>query len=230
MLDNFDFSEHGISDDVKAAILKATEAEVDGLKSKNDDLLGKLRKAKDSGTASASELERLRNLEKGIQVKEAEDQKNYEEALRLAGENHKKEMDALQAKLDIATGTIDTLLIDNGISTALDGLNVHKDLKEAATALMRSKAEVRDGAAFIGEQPLAEHIAAWGGTDAAKSFIAAADNSGGGSNGGKPGDSSGKKFSQMGSDERTTLFKTNPEEYNRLKEADAAEQAGARKF
>jgi hypothetical protein len=225
MLD-IDYEKLGLSAEQKAAIEQAATSHNEGLVSKRDELLGKLTTLqKASGTAD-SELERLRQLEQNIAVQDQEAKKNYDEALRLATEANQKTVDDLTAKLTAADGTISGLVVDKGLSDALDSINVHQGLKEAATALMKQGVEVKDGKAWAGDKLLADHIAEWSKTDAAKAFIRAPDNSGGGANG--SGNSSGttKSFQEMGTDERTHLFKTNPDEYKRIRDSDQGKANG----
>lgn len=229
MLNTIDFEKLGISDEAKAAILAAVTEETTGLANKNAELLGKLKKAKEGGTATESELERLRQLEQNLEVEAAEAKKNYTEALALKEQQFQKREQELIAQVEAAQGTVSTLLVDNGLSAALDAANVAKELKPAVVAMFKSAAEVKEGKAFIGDKELTEHITDWAKSEEAKAFIAAPANSGGGAppGGGSP---TGKKFSEMGSDEKTKLFNENRAEYDRLKAAEPPQQRPARKI
>lgn len=55
---------------------------------------------------------------------------------------------------------------------------------DAAKAMLRGQAAIKDGAAVIGDKPLADHVTEWAGTDQGKHFITAPANSGGGGQGG----------------------------------------------
>lgn len=202
--------------DPVAYVNKLHSQKVEGLKNKNAELLGKMTKAKPVDT---SELERLRALEKQVSIKEEEDKENYQKALQIRDETHTKELEKLRGELEAERKTNTTLLIDNGISDALDSIKVMPDGKEGATAILRANAVIEDGKALIDGKPLGEYVKEWADTPQGKFFTQAPNNQGGDAPGGNNSPTT-KKFSEMGSDERTALYRDNPDEYQRLRDAE----------
>lgn len=98
----------GLTDDVKAALgekLKLTlDSEVAGLKSKNSELIEKMK----SANSAATELEKEKAM---TAEKLAEAQGNYEEAQRLANERIENERKESQAKLDGYKGQLNDLYV-----------------------------------------------------------------------------------------------------------------------
>jgi hypothetical protein len=110
------------------------------------------------------------------------------------------------------TGYVQKLLIDNGLTTALNESGV-KDpvLLKAAKAMFSGQSQVKiDGdnrIAMIGDKSINDYIKEWSLTDEGKYFVAAPQNKGGGASGG--GTSAGSKTIPMN-------------EFNAMKPADRA--------
>ena len=75
---------------------------------------------------------------------------------------------------DSANAQLKTLLIDNGLSAALDGVNINKDLKAGAVAMLQAGATITEGKAMIGDKSLSDAVNEWSQTDAGKAFCLAA--------------------------------------------------------
>ena len=163
-----------------------------GLSDKNAELLGKVT---DKDSLSAAEIAKLKGLEDfkaNAEIKAAKDAENWEEATRLQVEKHQKEMDDLGLVGKSDKELITKLLIDGGLSKALDGVQINPALKIGAEALLRSTAIITDGKAMIGDKSLSDAVNEWAASDAGKSYCLAPNNSGGDGNGGSGGGGQGK--------------------------------------
>jgi len=166
-----------------------TEKEVSGLKAKNEELLGSIKKSKEDQTA----------LEKRIGSIEADKLKAEEDAVNKSGDvdkireqletRHKKEVDALKATNEKLDGQLNTHVIGEGLTAALIKAKVSPGLMPAAKALINSsfKGEVgdNDGSPFakFDGQAVGDFVTSWAQTESGKHFVTADSNSGGGSNG-----------------------------------------------
>ena len=178
------------SDDGKAAVEKAIDQATSGLKAKRDEL-----------------LEANRRLKTELAERQGETAKTA-------------------ARASAAEATVQTLLVDAGLTEALTKARVAPEFLEAARALIKAKEEIGIGeaegkpVAVIGEQNLAEFVAAWADSEAGCHFIAPASNAGGGAAGGaggagRPANPWTKDSRNLG--EQARLLKEDPALANRLK-------------
>jgi len=177
-------------------ILEQVNKLAGGLVDKNTDLLGKLSAGKEAGSASAAELEALQLFKQNSDVKTAEDAQSYADAKALTQAAHDEAISKIQGAADNANTQLKTLLIDNGLSAALDGVNINKDLKAGAVAMLQAGAIITEGKAMIGDKSLSDAVKEWAGTDAGKAFCLAESNSGGDANGGSNKASTGNTTQQ----------------------------------
>lgn len=199
---------------------KMHEADVTGLKNKVNQLIQRLNKAKSD--PDLIEVESLREFKSQADIIAEETKGNYEKAQKLAQDKYDKKVAEYQARAEKAETQIKSLLIDGGISKALDSVHVVDELKEAATLMFKSKAEMVEDHPVIAGKSLEEFIKTWAALPEAKAFIAAPANGGGGSGGGdRPNQPTGKRFDELTETERVELFKTDREQYNSLKGASA---------
>jgi hypothetical protein len=178
--------------------IEAVNGLAGGLAKKNAELLAKNKTVKEGSAASVAELEALQQFKSNADIQAAEDAKNWEEATRLKQEAHDKELSAMTDKLSATDASLKTVLIDNGLSSALDGVNINKDLKAGAVAMLQGQAAIIDGKAMIGEKSLSDAVNEWAASEQGKAFCLAPANSGGNASGGSNGaSSSGKAYSDM---------------------------------
>lgn len=187
-----------IQDAIKAAVEEATK----GLKTKNSELLAANKALKDEAQAAKDAAEQAEN-------DAAEKSTNIDDVKRSYDAKLKK----LQDTIDARDRTLNTMLIDNAISTKLGEAGVFPWASEAVSALMKAGAVVKDGQALVGDVPLADHIAAYLSSDAGKNYVAAPANGGAGA---------------TGSTAKSTKFTKPPEtaeEWDRFMKASAANPA-----
>ena len=182
-----------------------------GLQGKNEELLKKLATTKESGSESKAELEALKQFKSNAEVKLAEEAKSYQEAKELMSKAHQDELAKVSGENEKLNSQLKALLIDNGISTALDEVNVNPDLKAGAIAMLKGQAQLTDGKAMIGEKSLSDAINEWAASDQGKHFCLAANNSGGGASGGNNSETAnfkGKAFTDMTTAEKVAYMKS----------------------
>ncbi len=165
-----------------------------GLITKNAELLGKVT---DKDSLSASEVAKLKGLEDfkaNAEIQAAKEAENWTEATRLQTEKHQKEMEELGLIGKSDKELITKLLIDGGLSKALDGVKINPNLKLGAESLLRSTAIITDGKAMIGDKSLSDAVNEWAASDIGKAYCLAPNNSGGDGNGGAGGGGQGKEM------------------------------------
>lgn len=210
MLTDFDKDLAGIDLSAEGAsqlILDAVNKRSDGLSNKNAELLEKLSSNRTDTNGTAAELEALRGFKSSADVKSAEDAESYQAAKLLTQTGHDEAMSKEKNRGDSFETQLKTLLINDGLSAALDGVNINKDLKAGAVAMLQAGATITDGKAMIGDKSLSEAVNDWAKSDAGKAFCLAPDNTGGDGNGGGSGQSgSDKDWSKMSVKERTAYL------------------------
>ena len=221
MLTDFDKDLAGIdlkADNALELILAAANTRSDGLSNKNTELLNKLSGNKDQSASSAAELEALQQFKLNADVQTAEDAKNWKEADKLRDESHKAELLKRETESQSDKSLIKTLLIDNGLSDALDSVKINPVFKTGAVAMLHSQVIISDGKAMIGDKTLSEAVKEWADSDIGKAYTLAAKNNGTGSLGNNGNLDSSKKWSDYSAAELSGINKTDPDEYKRLKE------------
>jgi len=192
--------------DPAAYFNKLHNEQVSGLKSKRDELLQKVSGFKQVDT---SELESLREFKSQADIQAEALKGNYDKALKMFEETQTAKLTELSTAKEQAEKTIEKLLIDNGLSAALDGVKIMPDAKEAATALFRSRAKLDGEQALIDGKPLSEAITEWAATDQGKFFIQAANNSGGGAQGSTSTTAKGKARGEMTPQDKAKFINEN---------------------
>lgn len=173
----------------KAAVQAIVDEAVAGLKAKNTELLGDMKKIKDAKTEAEKRLEELA----------AEKNSRLEDDLKKSGEfdklkeqieaRHKKEVDGLNETVAKLKGQLDTHVIGEGLTAALVKAKVAPQLMDAAKALIKAqfKGEIgeNDGTPFakFDGKAVDDFVTGWSQSDAGKHFVQADSNTGGGSNG-----------------------------------------------
>ncbi len=217
MLKDFeqDLADLDLSDEVKVQIKERADARASGLISKKDELINKLNKLKDEGSATQAELEQLRQLKNTYEQQQAESQGKYQEALEIAEKRMQSELEKAQSQLAEYQQREQNYLINDGLNRAFDKAEIKPELKPAVEALFKSQATVTDGQAMIGDKSLSEYIQEWAKSDEGAPFVLEPHNSGGNANGSSPV-TGGKSFSDMSLTERSILANTNPALYEQL--------------
>jgi len=178
---------------IKAAATAAADEAVEGLKTKNTELLAKLKKAqKDSLIDPADHA--------ALQVDLDAAQNKLTETTR-AMKAVTTESDKIKKAYEAESKVAHNLLVDTGLSNALLEAGVKKAsyLKAAKAMLAGQVALTADGenrVAKVGDKLLPEFIKTWAASDEGKAFVDAPGNSGGGAAGGAAGAAGAKTMTR----------------------------------
>lgn len=210
--------EKGDAAGIEALMSAKVEEETSGLKAKNNELLGKLKKSKETTDGLQSQFDELREA---IDAKEAEAAAKDGDIEKIRSQmtaKHETAMEAVQKQLAAEQAVNRKLLVDNGLTSALTEAGVKTEYLPAVRALIQSSTDIElvdlDGqrSAQIGGENLKDYVTAWAQTDQGKAFVAAPDNSGGGANGSGSGNPQGKTmtreaFNQLPPREQSAVMK-----------------------
>jgi len=196
----------------------AHEAEIERMKAKNAELLGKLAKArKGDGAVDTTEIERLEREIEDLGGKLTTSQAEARETKRLLT-TAEKERDTAKTGLAKETEISRNMVADSSLTSSLVEANVAPQFLEAAKALLGKNVTVKEAdgerKAFVGDKSLGEFVKEWATGDAGKPFIQAPGNAGGGTT--PPGSppSGSKKIYQMTDMERTAAYNANPADFD----------------
>ena len=171
---------------VEAEIAADKEAEVEGLKRKNAELIRKAKEARDGDGGKVAELEaRIEELTEAWGA-------DKKAAAKLA-----QERDSYKAAADAERVAVSKLILEGGLTEALTKAGVRKELLPAARALLRERGALtvkvegdarkavasKDGKELDLEAFVTDFI----GSDEGKAYIPAGLNSGGGAQAGNGG-------------------------------------------
>lgn len=203
---------------IKAAAKAIAEEEAKGLKSKNTELLGKLKTFQD-------QLDEIKTAKEEADALAAEKSGDIEKIKETLKNQYTKQIDTLQAQLQDKDGKLHGLLVDNGLTDSLSKAGVAPQHLDVVKAYIKSqnKAEITeiDGkvVAQLNGVPLTDFVTQWAQGDQGKHYIAAPQNSGGGANGanGSGKATSGLKKAEMTVKDKTAYIREHGQEaYNKL--------------
>jgi hypothetical protein len=169
------------SQEIKDAIAAAVEDATRGLKDKNTELLGKLKKAQQGQQIDPADYAALEAERDDLKAKLTDANKSATKALKDAEAAAKRAAD-----LDSA---FNNSLKEAALTEALTKANVTNPAYiKAAKAVLAAQANVveENGARIVkaGDKALADYITEWAGSDEGKHFVTAPDTNGGGAQGG----------------------------------------------
>lgn len=171
------------SAEVKAAIAEAVAEATEGLKAKNTELLGKIKKLGQGQQIDPSEHQALESERDDLKAKLADANKALNKATKAAEDATKKAIDTETAYYrSLADSALTEELSKAGVTNP-----VH--LKAAKALLAGSVGVVVEGEARVvkaGDKALGDFVKGWAGGDEGKHFVTAANNSGGGAGNGAP--------------------------------------------
>ena len=170
-------------DAVEAEIIADKEAEVDGLKRKNAELIMKAKAARDGDGGKVAELEaKIEELTGQIAAEK-------KSAAKIA-----QERDAFKTAADAERGAVSKLILEGGLTEALTKAGIRKELLPAARALLKERGalsvkvdgEARKAIAMKDgkELDLESFVSEFVGSDEGKAYIPGGLNSGGGAQAG----------------------------------------------
>ena len=176
--------------------IEELKAAVDALSAKNRELLGELKtvKAKARGAdIDPNEFAALQSANEELFAK-----------LTKVEKESGRTIEGLQKTLQTKDATLQSYLIDNGLSDALLKANVRPELMPAVKAMLRANAKLADEGgqykAILGDKPLSDAVMEWAANDEGKHFVAAPANAGGGASGGNSGGNNIQPKGNLGGD------------------------------
>lgn len=203
---------------IKDAAKSIAEEEVKGLKSKNTELLGKIKSFQE-------QLDEIKTAKENAENKAIEQSGDIEKIKENLKSQFEKERDALLGKIRDKDSALHGLLIDNGLTDSLNKAGVAPQHIDVIKAYIKStnKAEIIEGdnglIAQMNGKPLTEFVSEWAQGDQAKQYIAAPNNTGGGANGANGnGKAATVKKADMTDKQKTEFIRENGlEAYKNLK-------------
>lgn len=171
------------SQEFKDAVAEYLAEATDGLKAKNTELLGKIKKLQQGQQIDPADLQAVENERDELKGKLTEANKLLTKAQKAA-EDATKRADGIDAAYSesIKDGALTEALTKAGVTNP-----VHL---KAAKALLASALGVadEDGKRVVkaGDKALADFTTEWASSDEGKHFVTAPDTSGGGSHNGRP--------------------------------------------
>ena len=174
--------------EIQEAIKKAVDEATSGLVGKRDELLAEVKKLRKNQEIKPEQLDELENQVETYKTKWADAEK-LAKATALEADKVKKLYEA-------ESGYTNNLLVENGLNEALVKEGIAKQFLPAVKSMLKSQVTVKiegnERKAVIGEKALSEFVSEWSKGEEGKHFIAAPNNSGGGSNGGGDAKGAGK--------------------------------------
>lgn len=172
---------------VVAAHQAGLSAEVDGLKNKNQELLGKIAAGKG---VDPKEFERLKQIEKDFQnsqTKAQEEAGEYKKLYESLKTDHDKLVTDRDTSLAEKDQTIKNLRKEMQIGDALGAYDVIPGMREIAVNTILPKVALNDdGKAMVGSKKVSDFVKEWIEGDVGKNFLKN-DRTGGGAGGNEGG-------------------------------------------
>ena len=187
MLNDFDKDIADIdltAENAKELIIAAASKRAEGLSNKNNELLGKLSSNENLSAAEKAKLTELEKFKSNAEITSAKEAEDWQAASALQQKAWNDEKELLSNANTNYKSQLETLLIDNGLSSQLDAIEINPALKAGAVAILKSGATIIDGKAMVGDKSLSDKVTEWAASDAGKAFCLAPNNSGGNANGG----------------------------------------------
>lgn len=124
----------GLTEEQQAAIIAQYDADISGLKSKNDELLSEKKSVQQSAQEKEKALEEARKAAQDAKAKELEAQGKYEEAQKLREEERAKLVAEAEQKAELAQSNLDKYHKTSALNSVMN--LIHDDFKEVSSALL----------------------------------------------------------------------------------------------
>ena len=179
----------GKTEEASNAIAEYLKKEVTGLKSKNEELLGKLKDSKDSLKGVNERLEALEGQKRQAEEDAITKEGDVEKLRAQLKQTHAGELQKVLDSKQELQSKLNSLIIDNGLTDALAKSGVEGPMLEAARALIEKthKSEIaEDNGKLYGTfdgKAVKDFVTEWAASETGKHFVSAAKNNGGGAHG-----------------------------------------------
>lgn len=198
-------------DDIEARIAAAVEEATAGLKTKNQELLAKVRKLQAGDQIDPKDVERLEAEVERLKADLSTANKSVKDLTKRA--------ETAETNLAAEAAHTQRLIVDGGLTAALTEAGVTNPVMlKAAAALLRANkidiaAEGDARVAKVGDKSLGDFVKTWAQGDEGKAFVAAPANGGGGARGnGTPGGGAANPWAKdtLSLTEQGRIFRENP--------------------
>lgn len=203
------------------------DEEEDEEEDEEDEETIKLRAKHQKAVKEAKNLRaRIKELEKKEEEEGAEEEANQGN-LKKVNERLTKQIETLTKERDEAVTALSTKVVDEGLSNALDAINVNPKLKKGALSVIRSEHEIEmeDGECTIDGEPVDKFMKRWGKSETGKAYVKLKSNGGGANGSGDGGEGDNGNSEEVNPFKKETwnmtaqgqLYKTDKNKYERLK-------------
>lgn len=197
------------------------DAEVAGLKAKNNELLGKLKEFDKFKGVDVDQLRKDAEALRELQKKADEESGNYKKLYGELQQATAAQIEAAKKEAEEAKKAVTDFKKRSALNAALNEVKVIPALADFAIGTLIADADMVDGTLVIKGKPAVDFVKEWSATEVGKHFVASG-NSGGGERGGTAGGGNEARFFDKKSPdynltEQAKIAKNNPELYNRLK-------------
>lgn len=203
------------------------EDEEDDEEDDEDEETLKLRAKHQKAVKEAKSLRaRIKELEKKEEEQDAEEEANQGN-LKKVNERLTKQIETLTKERDEAVTALSTKVVDEGLSNALDSINVNPKLKKGALSVIRAEHEIEmeDGECTIDGEPVDKFMKRWGKSETGKAYVKLKSNGGGANGSGDGGDGGDGNSDEVNPFKKDTwnmtaqgqLYKSDKNKYERLK-------------
>jgi hypothetical protein len=169
---------------------------IEALSAKNRELLGELKQVRAKARGADIDPTEYANLQTAVEELTDKLFKSEKESGRT--------VETLQKTLQQKDATLQTYLIENGLSDALLKANVRPEMMTAVKAMLKGNTKLSDDngqyKAILGDKPLSEAVLEWAASDEGKHFVQAPANAGGGASGGNSGGNNFQPKGNLGGD------------------------------
>lgn len=219
----------GENDDNQAAD-EAARASIEKLEAKNAELVEKLnslsKKLQAFGDLTPEQAQEAAQKAKAAEEAELTAQGQFEELKKRLQTEHKIEVEKLKEALADRDGRLEKLLIDDGLTRAMDEVGVMASRREFVRRYFKAEQPTIKGEAAVvetssGDVPLVDYVKQWAESKDADPFIEGKTANGSGS---KNGDANGSptKWSEMTETEKAKLWKSDNAKARQLAQASGA--------
>lgn len=174
---------------IKAAATAAAEEATKGLKSKNEELLGKLKKEKEDRDELQKKIDEAEEAKAKAEEEAVLKSGDIEKITKQMEEKYNKLLDEKDTVLSETQTRLNKEVIDKGLTDALTQAGVApqfiEDLRIAIKA--KHKGEVTADGATLDGKPITDYVSEWSQSDQGKHYLSAPENGGGGAQGANGG-------------------------------------------
>ncbi len=183
----------------KAELQKLIDKETEGLKAKNAELLGDVKKQKDTLKDIQAQLDEIKAEKEEAEHEAAKKSGDVDKLIAAAVAKKDKEIENLSKKVSDLEGKYSTEVVDRTFGDALTKAGIVPDLIEDVRTVLRArhKVEISENGPTIEGKSIQDFVSEWSQGDGAKRYKAAPDNGGGGAKGSNGGGKANSEINNL---------------------------------